>query len=187
GSTDLGRSQSGLDVTADTPPDVRPYAILVETCDVQTEAVGVLSEINVFERVLPMKEQVVHRPEGVLQGGCFGSSGRSESVRMDLDEREVPEGETNAPAQFLLDAFDRAKRPTGVRALVVAVLENQPSRRRPAGVVDLLVQRHQTPFQLSRPPRRNRREDEAVWSRSHPPMASSPCLSRVGNVGSPAR
>jgi hypothetical protein len=29
---------------------------------------------------------------------------------MDLDEREMPEGETNAPALFLLNAFDRPER-----------------------------------------------------------------------------
>jgi len=70
---------------------------------------------------------------------------------MDLDEREVPEGETNAPAQLLLDVFDRPKRSPGVRALVVAVLENETSGRQPAGVVDPLVQW----LQVSRPPRRN--------------------------------
>ena len=79
-------------------------------------------------------------PERVLQGSCLGGGGRAERVRMGVDEREVPEGETNAPAQFLLDVFDRPKRLPGVGALVVAVLENETTDRRPAGVVDLLVQ-----------------------------------------------
>jgi hypothetical protein len=63
---------------------------------------------------------------------------------MELDEREVPEGKTNAPSQFLFDVFDRPKRLPGAGALVVAVLENQTSDRRPAGVVDFLVQWRQT-------------------------------------------
>jgi hypothetical protein len=63
---------------------------------------------------------------------------------MDLDDWEVPEGETNAPAQFLFDVFDRPKRLPGIGTLIVAVLENETSGRRPAGVADLLVQwRHQ--------------------------------------------
>src|SRR5262249_30823926 len=96
----------------------------------------VLPEIVVFERLMPLKQQLVHGPETVLQGSCLGSRRRPERLRTDLDEREVPEGEPNAPAQFLLDLFDRPKRLPGVGALVVAVLENEASSRRPAGVVD---------------------------------------------------
>ena len=65
-------------------------------------------------------------------------------MRMDLNEREVPEGKTNAPAQFLLDIFDRPKRLLGVGALVVALLENESTGRRPARVVDPVVQWGQT-------------------------------------------
>jgi hypothetical protein len=110
----------------------------------------------------------VHGPETVLQGSCLGGGRRAERVRMDLDEREVPEGETNAPAQFLLDVFDRPKRLPGVGALVVAVLEDHPTGCRPAGVVDLLVQWRQTRpdvfrqlrLQVSRPPCRNSHKNE---------------------------
>ena len=127
-----------------------------------TELLGVLQEIVVFERLLRVKEKLVHGPEAALQRGCLGGGRRSERVRMKLDEREVPEGETNAPAQFLLDVFDRPKRLPGVRALVVAVLENQTSDRRPANVVDFLLQYRQTRpdvfrqlrLQVLRPPRR---------------------------------
>src|SRR5207302_10622125 len=125
---------------ADAQADFGRTRVLVEACDVQTELVGVRSEIVVLERLLAMEEQLVHGPEAVLQGSCLRGGRRPERVRMDLDEREVPEGETNAPAQFLLDVFDRPRRLPGVEALVVAVLENQTSGRRPAGVVDLLVQ-----------------------------------------------
>src|SRR6185369_5181276 len=90
----------------DPTPDVRPHAIPVETCDVQAELLGVLQEIVVLERLLGTEQQRVHRPETVLQGSSLGGSGRPERVRMDLDEREVPEGETHAPAQLLLDPFD---------------------------------------------------------------------------------
>src|SRR5579864_1030717 len=168
GAAHLRQSESGLYISADAPPDVRPYPILLETCDVQTKLLGVLPEIVVLERLLPQKEQLVHGPEAVLQGSCLSGGGRPERVRMDLDEWEVPKGETNAPAEFLLDTFDSPKRLPGVGALVVPVLQNQACGRWPAGVVDLLVQWHQTRpgvlrqprLQVSRPPRRNRHENE---------------------------
>jgi hypothetical protein len=40
----------------------------------------------------------------------------------------MPEAEPDTAAQFLLDAFDRPERLPRIRALVVAVLEDQPPR-----------------------------------------------------------
>ena len=49
------------------------------------------------------------------------------------------EGEADAPRQLFLDAFDLAKRLARVRTLIVAVLDDQRSGRRPAQVIDGLV------------------------------------------------
>ena len=181
----VARTASRKSASSQALVDVRPHAILVETCDVQTELLGVPQEIVVFERLLRVKKKLVHGPETVLEGSCLGGGGRAERVRMDLDEREVPEGETNAPAQFLLDILDRPKRLPGVGALVVAVLENETTGCRPAGVVDLLVQWRQTRPDVFRQLRLQvslllvgmATRVRTGWSRSHPPMASPRSLS----------
>jgi hypothetical protein len=125
------------------------------------QARSVLSEVIVLERLLATEEQLVHGPEAILYYRCLGGGRRPERVRMDLDDGEMPEGETNAPARSLLDVFDRLKGLPGVRALLVAVFEDQTSSRRPAGVINLLVQWRQTRpdvfrrlrVQVSHPPR----------------------------------
>jgi hypothetical protein len=63
--------------------------------------------------------------------------------------------EPDTAAQFLLDAFDRPERLSRIRALVVAVLEDQPPRGRAADVVNRLVDRLQgrlvvLPYHVSR-------------------------------------
>lgn len=91
----MPRSESGLDIPADAASHIGPHTIMVKTCHVETELVGVLSEIVVFERLLAMEEQLVHGPEAVLKCGCFGGRRRAECMWVDLDEREVSERETN--------------------------------------------------------------------------------------------
>jgi Prolipoprotein diacylglyceryl transferase len=68
-------------------------------------------------------------PEPILKRRCLGRGRAGEGVRMDLGQREVPEGEAHLLAKPSLDPLDFAKRPTRVRALVVAVLEDQPTAR----------------------------------------------------------
>ena len=60
---------------------------------------------------------------------------------MDLGQRKVPEREADAPAQLLLDAFDRAECSTRIRALVVPVFDEQPRILRAADVIDGEIQR----------------------------------------------
>ena len=62
---------------------------------------------------------------------------------MDLGERKVAEGEARAVAQLALDLLDLAIGLPGVRALVVAVLEDQVAVRGAPDVVDRLVYRFQ--------------------------------------------
>src|SRR4051812_43281136 len=62
---------------------------------------------------------------------------------MNVDEREVAESEANAnaAAEFALDPLDLAVGLARVRALVVAVLEDQRSVGRSAYVIDAFVER----------------------------------------------
>jgi len=55
----------------------------------------------------------------------------------------MPEREADTVIQALLDAFDLPERLPGVRAFVVAVLEDEPTGGRAANVIDLLVERRQ--------------------------------------------
>ena len=51
------------------------------------------SRLACLERLLTPKEQVVHGPEPLLRGRRLARLSRCERVRMDLDEREMAEGE----------------------------------------------------------------------------------------------
>jgi hypothetical protein len=55
----------------------------------------------------------------------------------------MPECEPHVPAELLLDSLDRVEGLPRVRALVIAVLDDQAPGGRPADVIDLLVQRRQ--------------------------------------------
>jgi hypothetical protein len=55
----------------------------------------------------------------------------------------MPEREPNVAAEPLLDLLDRVERLPRVRALVIAVLDNQAACGRAADMIDLLVQRRQ--------------------------------------------
>jgi hypothetical protein len=62
------------------------------------------------ERVLMMKEQLVHLPEPALKGGGLHGGGCGEGMRMDLGQREMPEGKSHPVAQPALQAPDLPKR-----------------------------------------------------------------------------
>ena len=81
----------------------------------------------------------MHVPEPILQRRGFGRDRSRQRVRMDLGERKVPEGEPGAAAQGPLDAFDLPECPPGVRALIIAVLDDQARRGRTADVIDVLI------------------------------------------------
>jgi hypothetical protein len=66
-----------------------------------------------------------------------------QGVRVDAGQREVPEREPHGPAELAFDLLDRPVGLPGVRALVVAVLDDQAGGRRAADVIDVLIQRRQ--------------------------------------------
>ncbi len=85
----------------------------------------------------------MHVPEPALPGGGLGCAGRGEGVRVDPGQREMPEREPHVPAQPPLDLLDRLEGLPRVRALVIAVLDDQPAGGRAADVIDFLIQRRQ--------------------------------------------
>ena len=82
---------------------------------------AVAAKIMILERLLVVEEHVVHLPEPALPRRRLGGHRGRQGVRVDLDQREVPEHEANALTQLRLDLLDRAVGGTGVWALVVAV------------------------------------------------------------------
>ena len=55
----------------------------------------------------------------------------------------MAEREPHVPAELLFDSLDRVEGLPRVRALVIAVLDNQVAGGRAADVIDLLIQRRQ--------------------------------------------
>src|SRR3954452_14947626 len=88
-----------------------------------------------------MKEKIVHVPEAILESSRLGRGGCGEGVRVDLGQREVPKRETSAPTPLPLHALDLSKRLSRVRALVVAVLDDEWGVWAPTDVIDGLVER----------------------------------------------
>ena len=84
----------------------------------------------------------MHLPEPVLKRSGLGSGRCPKGERMNLRQRKVPEGEAHALAQLTLHALDFPERVSGVRALIVAVLDDETTGRRAAHVVHPAVKRH---------------------------------------------
>src|SRR5216683_7956287 len=143
GTQHLARGQAAVDIAADPVGYRGAGPVCVEGRDVQAELGGVPAQVAVFERLLPVEQQLVHVPEPALQRGGLRRGRRGEGVRMDAGQREVPECEPHVPAQLAFDLLDRVERLPRVRALVVAVLEDQRAGGRTAGVIDFLIQRRQ--------------------------------------------
>ena len=64
-------------------------------------------------------------------------------MRMDVRQREVAKRESNLAAEPRLDALHLPQRLAGVRALIVAVLEDHPPVRITPDVVHLRLERCQ--------------------------------------------
>src|SRR3954454_17183762 len=100
---------------------------------------GIAVQVAVGERLLATEEESVHLPEAPLPRRRLGGERGGEGVRMDRGQREVPEGEPDV--ELRLDALDRPERLARIRALMVAVLEDQPRARGAADVIDRLLDR----------------------------------------------
>ena len=76
----------------------------------------------------------------VPPAGWAGRSRRGARPRR-MNSVGVPEREPHVPPELLFDLLDRVERLPRVRALVIAVLEDQAAGGRTSDVIDVLVQR----------------------------------------------
>src|SRR5260221_7490024 len=93
---------------------------------------GVPAQVAVLERLLPVEQQLVHVPEPALPCGGLSRGRRGEGVRVNAGQREMPEREPHVPPELLFDLLDRMEGLPRVRALVIAVLDDQVAGGRPA-------------------------------------------------------
>jgi hypothetical protein len=71
-------------------------------------------------------------------------------VRVDAGQREMPEREPHVPAELLSESLDHVEGLPRVRALVIAVVDDQMTGGRAAHVIDLLIQRRQGQLTVAR-------------------------------------
>ena len=128
-----------LNVALDPLQHRRASPVAVEGRYVQPELGGVPAQVAVFERLLAVEQQLVHVPEPALPGSGLGRAGRGEGVRVNLGQREMPEREPHVPAELPFDLLDRVVRLPRVRALVIAVLDDQTADGRTPDVIDFLI------------------------------------------------
>src|SRR5207237_1453960 len=103
-----------------------------------------------LRRLLPEGRRLGPSPEPALRRGGLGRGRGGGGVRVDAGQREVPEREPHVPAQLAFDLLDRVERLPRIRALVIAVLEDQRAGGRAADVIDCLVQRRQGQLAVAR-------------------------------------
>jgi len=139
----LPRRHPALDIPADPAQHQGAGPVVVEPHGIQSEVGSVTPQITIPECLLPVKQQVVHVPEPALPRGGLGRGRSGEGVRVDLSQREIPEGEPDAPAQFFLKTFDFPVRVPGIRAFVIAVLQDEAAGCRAADMINVVVQRRQ--------------------------------------------
>ena len=65
-----------------------------EAFHVQSQRFRVTAQVGRREMFLVIHQQVVHLPEGALGAGRLGGLGRQLGARVDVDQGEVTEGET---------------------------------------------------------------------------------------------
>jgi len=106
----LARGQAALDIAADPLCHSDTGTVAVERRHVEAEFGGVPEQVGVFERLLPVEQQLVHVPEAALHCGWLCRGRGSEGVRVDAGLRKMPEREPHAPAELLLDMLDRVER-----------------------------------------------------------------------------
>ena len=99
-----------------------------ELLRVKPDLAGVAHQVGRLQRVLVIKEEVVHLPEGVLRRGGLRRLGRELGVRVDVGEREVTPDIADV-AKVGEERADGRLGPAAVGALEVAVLHDRDRRR----------------------------------------------------------
>src|SRR5579859_7343624 len=120
-ATHLARFDPAPEVSLDPLEDQFAASIVFEPRHVEPKLARVAAQVSVLERLLAVKEQLVHPPEPILKGGRLRRLRCGKRMRVDLGQREVPKREPDIPARVGLDALDRPKSLTRIRTLVIAV------------------------------------------------------------------
>jgi hypothetical protein len=118
----LARVQAAADIPGDPVGHRGVRPVPGEDRRVQAKLARVSAQVAVFERPLPVEQQLVHVPEPALPRSSLGRGSRGERVRVDAGQRKMPEREPHVPAQLSFDLLDRAEGLARVWALVIAVL-----------------------------------------------------------------
>ena len=105
----LARGQAALDIAADPLYHRSAGTVAIERRHVEAEFGGVPEQVGVFERLLPVEQQLVHVPEPALQRGGLGRGRRGEGVRVDAGQPVMPEREPDGPAELAFDLLDRVE------------------------------------------------------------------------------
>src|SRR5215207_1041845 len=125
----LSRGNAALHVSTDARAYPIAGAVRVEAGGIQIESGGIQAQVVVLERGLAMEEHRAHLPEPALERCGFCCFCGSCCMRVDPRQWKVTEREADTIAQPPFDAFDLAERPARVRALVVAVLDDEAPER----------------------------------------------------------
>jgi hypothetical protein len=112
-------------VTVDPTTYLRRGPLALESVRFQSQIDRVLMEIVILDRVLVLKQMLVHHPELALCAGRFGGCRGSASVRVNFLEREMPEDKAQIIWVLALQRVDAVARHSRVWAFVVAVLEQR--------------------------------------------------------------
>ena len=142
----LTRHQPALHIPTNAVQHASRRPVRVEPRGVEVERSGISPQVVTFERLLPVEEQLVHLPEPTLKR--LSRSGRGEGVRVDVGQRKEPKGKAHRLDGPALQELDVALCLSRVGALVVAVLEDEPTWRRTADVVHAGVKRLKPVVQL---------------------------------------
>src|SRR4030095_16079466 len=83
----LAGGQAAVDVAADPVGYRGAGPVAVDGRDVQAELGGVPAQVAVFERLLPVEQQLVHLPEPAVPCGGLSRGRGGEGVRVDAGQR----------------------------------------------------------------------------------------------------
>ncbi len=102
--------------------------VLDHLVSVEAELLRIGLEVRVLEPILLREEHLVHRPELAVRARVLGGAGRLHRARMP-GQREVLGAEPDLALHLLEQLVQRLHRVRAVRALVVAVLDEDHHRR----------------------------------------------------------
>src|SRR5690242_16621878 len=100
----------------------------VEASEVEPQLIGIVTQRAVVQMHFMVEQQIVHRPEFMLSRGRLCGFCGALSMRMHFRERKVPEREAHVMPKVLQQQLDRWISLGAVRALEIAVFDDDDAR-----------------------------------------------------------